>query len=395
MYKSSNFRKSQPQQDSTSGKYAAQVKQLKEAFPTWSDLDLESLLVEVNGDAQVASLRILEGHAEQWGNVTRKKDKKSSTPTSSHPKDSSAGRERGDFRGGRGGRAARGGPGRGGARGVSARGGHQEVNGHRAKPSQSAEASKDASAGRYFLLPLRGEVILPPSTVQRPTLLPLLQSLLAPAPAHAPAPAQASAPAPAPAKGGSTPATSKLSWAQIARKPQEKPVPPPAPVSAPPPAAPSAPAPAPAQAQQSEPAPSTEPTESAPASTGWEEPTTVQAPTWDDEPRPSQPAEPIAPAEEPKPAQPEPTVEESVPESAPSVVSPPAQQPAPESPAALPPKPLTPSIQARSTPISHRTNPKFKTTDQPVVLPASFGSGVEKIGMQFGSLSLGGEDLDS
>ncbi|KAL7278639.1 hypothetical protein PYCCODRAFT_1387865 [Trametes coccinea BRFM310] len=424
MYKSSSFRKPQPQQDSSNPRFSSQVKQLKEAFPTWSDFDLETLLVEVNGDVEVASLRIIEGHAEQWGNVTRKKDKKASTTASSHPKDASAGRERADFRGGRGGRAARGGPARGGARGgVSARpGGHQDLNGHRAKPSQSAEASKDASAPDAApSVPANGETAehegeaasawgsSTPATWGGDTAAINGTSSSHPAPAAAPAsstpapapaqaPTQAPAPTPAPAaKSGSTPATSKLSWAQIARKPQDKPAPPPAPVAAPPPAAPSAPAPAPAQAQASEPAPPADAAEATPASTGWEEPTTVQAPTWDDEPRASQPAEPAAPvAEEPKAAQPEPKVAvEAAP--APSAVSPPAQpqQPSPESPAALPSKPLTPAIQTRSTPVSHRTNAKFKTTDQPVVMPASFGSGIEKVGMQFGSLSLGGEDLDA
>ncbi|KAI0668821.1 hypothetical protein C8Q78DRAFT_1193665 [Trametes maxima] len=412
MYKSSNFRQAQPQQDSSSIKYVVQVKQLREAFPGWSDLDLDSVLIEVNGDVEVASMRIVEGHAEQWGNVTRKKDKKSSAATSSYNKDSSAGRERGDFRGGRGGRAARGGPGRGGARGVSARGGHHDVNGHRAKPSQS-EAPKDAPVSDVTAPPANGEVAdsdadtasawntstpatwgSDTTTVNGATSHPPPAASSTSAPVHAPPPPIA--PASLTAKAGTTPATSKLSWAQIARKPQEKPAPPPAPVPAPPPVVPSASVPHAAQPQPSEPAPPVEAVEPTPASTGWEEPTTVQAPTWDDEPRPPQPAEPV-PAPEPTPAQPEPEpVEEPVPERVAPVASPVAQQqPAPESPVTLPSKPVTPSIQTRSTPVSHRTNPKFKTTDQPVVLPASFGTGLEKIGMQFGSLSLGGEDLDS
>lgn len=79
MYKSSNFRKAQPQQDSASTRHGPQVKQLKEAFPAWTELgtsrtfetcpttahphpsDLESLLVEVNGDIELASMRIIEG----------------------------------------------------------------------------------------------------------------------------------------------------------------------------------------------------------------------------------------------------------------------------------------------------------------------------------------------
>ncbi|KAI0717695.1 hypothetical protein C8T65DRAFT_707069 [Cerioporus squamosus] len=406
MYKSSNFRKSQAAPESTPDKFRAQAKQLQEAFPSWSYDDLQSLLTETNGDVQLASTRIIEGHAEQWGSVTRKKDKK---PTST-PKDSSAGR--GDFRGGRGGRAARGGPRGGAARGVSARGGHNEVNGHRVKPSTSGPVSKDAQAGDAASpAPVNGDVAdadpeaasawgsSTPATwggdtaaidSGSPHPAPAAASTSAPAPA----PAHAPAPAPAPAKVVSTPATSKLSWAQIARKPQEKPTPPPAP--APQPAPVSVPTPPPAPVQQREPSPPPEVAEPPATSTGWEEPTTVQAPSWDDEPRPPQHAEsPSTPAvaDEPTPAEPSPkAAEETLPEHA----TPPGvtRQPAPEIPAALPPKPLTPSISTRPTPVSHRA-PKFKTTDQPVILPASFGTGVEKVGMQFGSLSLGGEDFDA
>ncbi|KAI0759097.1 hypothetical protein C8Q74DRAFT_1451911 [Fomes fomentarius] len=407
-YKSSNFRKSQPANDS-SDKFRAQAKQLQEAFPTWSYDDLQSLLNETNGDVELASTRIIEGHAEQWGSVTRKKEKK---PTStSHGRDSSVNRERGDFRGGRGGRAARGGPRGGAARGASARGGHHEVNGHRVKPSVSGQAPKDASATDGVTpASTDGETAdVDPDAVSAwgsstPTTWGDTTTVngtephpAAPAAAATSAPAPAQASSSAPAKAVSTPATSKLSWAQIARKPQEKPAPPPAPAPQPVPV--SVPSPPPAPAQQPEPTPSPEVPEPA-TSTGWEEPTTVEAPTWDDEPRPPQQTEsPSAPAaaEEskhiealPKPA------EEPAPERAPSAVPPGVvQQPAPASPAALPPKPLTPSISTRPTPISHRTNIKFKTTDQPVVLPASFGTGIEKIGMQFGSLSLGGEDFDA
>ncbi|KAI0744688.1 hypothetical protein C8Q76DRAFT_700731 [Earliella scabrosa] len=408
MYKSSNFRKSQPSSDSPADKYRAEAKQLQEAFPSWSYDDLQSVLNETNGDVQLASTRIIEGHAEQWGSVTRKKDKK---PTStSHVKDSSANRERGDFRGGRGGRAARGGPRGGAARGASVRGAHHEVNGHRAKPSVSAQAVKDTPAGDVATpTTANGEATdadpdaasawtsSTPATWGDTNAVNGSTSSPAPAPVATLAPAPVQAPSPAPAKVVSTPATSKLSWAQIARKPQEKPAPHPAP--APQPAPVSVPTPPPAPAHQPEPSPPPEVIEPSATSTGWEEPTTVQAPTWDDEPRPPQQTESIsAPAatEEPKPAEPAPKAsEEPVQEHAPSAGPPGVvQQPAPESPAALPAKPLTPSISTRPTPVSHRTNPKFKT-DQPVVLPASFGSGIEKIGMQFGSLNLGGDDFDA
>lgn len=79
------------------------------------------------------------GHAEQWGSVTRKKDKKA---TPAQTKDASFQKERSEFRGARGGRGGRGGPGRGGAaRGTFARGGHHETNGFRPKSSQAGDVS--------------------------------------------------------------------------------------------------------------------------------------------------------------------------------------------------------------------------------------------------------------
>lgn len=172
------------------------------------------------------------GHAEQWGNVTRKKDKKSSAPTSSYNKDSAAGGGRGDFRGGRGGRGARGGAVRGGARGgVSARGGHHDVNGHRAKPSQSAEAVKDATAVDAPVTNGEAADVDGDATSAWNSSTPTTwggdttavngatsHSTPAPAPvASAHTPAQVPAPGPSANKAGVTPATSKLSWAQIAR----------------------------------------------------------------------------------------------------------------------------------------------------------------------------------
>ncbi|KAH9922339.1 uncharacterized protein BXZ73DRAFT_104158 [Epithele typhae] len=423
MYKSSNYRKQQPPSDSPTDRFRPQAKQLLEAFPTWSYDDIQSLLVEVNGDVTLASTQILEGHAEQWGSVTRKKDKKS-TPTASYNKDASSARDRGEFRGGRGGRAARGGPRGGAARGASARGGHHEVNGHRTKPSLTGQDDKDhvapdaaaplttdggapdadadTSAWGWSTPPTwGGDTAVLNGSTHPPAAVPVAAPVAAASP-----PTQA--PAPIAAKVVTKPATSKLSWAQIASKPQEKPTPPPAPTPAPAPAHTPAPAPVsapqpasvptpPPASTQPEPSPPAEPTEIIAPSTGWEEPTTVQAPTWDDEPRAPPPAEAPVAVDEAAPIAPETTTAEEPPiePSAPAVppgVGPPAVPTV--SPAVPPAKPLTPSASSRPTPISHRAT-KFKTTDQPVVLPASFGSGIEKIGMQFGSLSLGGEDLDA
>lgn len=40
----------------------------------------------------------------------------------------------------------------------------------------------------------------------------------------------------------------------------------------------------------------------------------------------------------------------------------------------------------------HRNSGRFKTTDQAVVMPSSNFSTVEKLGVQFGSVSLGGDE---
>lgn len=53
----------------------------------------------------------------------------------------------------------------------------------------------------------------------------------------------------------------------------------------------------------------------------------------------------------------------------------------------------SPTLAGRPPAVPHRSSARYKTTDQPVVMPSSFGAGVEKVGMQFGSLGLGGESL--
>ena len=149
----------------------------------------------------------------------------------------------------------------------------------------------------------------------------------------------------------------------------------------------------------------------------WEEPTTAQPPTWDDEPHVKPPistADAWASLSE--------SVEASQPESQPPVqqhevepataTEPPTADPVgklslsaskSEPPAqttlATPTLPqvatATPSPKLASRPPTapHRGSARYKTTDQPVVMPSSFGASVEKVGMQFGSLGLGGESL--
>jgi hypothetical protein len=53
----------------------------------------------------------------------------------------------------------------------------------------------------------------------------------------------------------------------------------------------------------------------------------------------------------------------------------------------------SPKLLGRPAAAPHRNSARYKTTDQPVVMPSSFGANVEKVGMQFGSLGLGGDSL--
>ncbi|KAF7320801.1 CUE domain-containing protein [Mycena chlorophos] len=371
---------------SDNNRYRPQARQLQELFPSWSNDDLQSLLHEVGGDVELAATRISEGHAEQWGAVTRKKDKKPNGP--SHVSKDSLSSIRGDFRGGRGGaRGGRGGSTRGAPapRGL-ARGGVRPTNGHHVAPhSPSPNAWADGPPG-----------------VDKPTDKPQETNAWGSAPDQAawaePADNTASAtPAswgntkepelngavPQPKATAKTPATSKMSWAQIAR-PQEKPTPPPAPVPvsaavAPPPAAV-------VVVLEPEPQPQT----------GWEEPTTAQNPSWEEETPVIKPstsaadvwASTVEVVVEEQVVVPEPEPED-LPAAIPVVeVAPLPVEPEPAPPVASP----SPSLKSRPTPSSHRNSARYKvTTDQAVVMPSSFGTGLEKVGMQFGSLSLGSD----
>jgi hypothetical protein len=177
----------------------------------------------------------------------------------------------------------------------------------------------------------------------------------------------------------------------------------PAPKPTPPP-----PAPAPVVSQPPPGIPSQEPVAPAPAAV--EEPTTAEAPAWETEPETSAEAPPdlqmdgwtvvstpASPDEHNTAAQPE-IVTSAAPEpepvqtQQPYAVSPmPAQvqhQSQPEV-----PKTLTPTPGSRQGVSVNRSHPRYKT-DQAVVLPSSFGTPLEKVGMQFGSLSLGGEGTE-
>lgn len=53
----------------------------------------------------------------------------------------------------------------------------------------------------------------------------------------------------------------------------------------------------------------------------------------------------------------------------------------------------SPKSTTRPNSVSHRSSARYKLIDQPVVMPSSFGAGVEKVGMQFGSLNLNGDNV--
>jgi hypothetical protein len=137
-----------------------------------------------------------------------------------------------------------------------------------------------------------------------------------------------------------------------------------------------------------------------------EEPTTVEAPTWDDEPAADQAtgpeAWPLAPELHAASSVAEvrsDVVEESVPEAVITESKPEAETRSPAQVAqaisALPAQvTASPKLTTRPPAVSHRTSARHKLTDQPVTMPVSFSTGIEKVGMQFGSLSLGGDDTN-
>ena len=139
---------------------------------------------------------------------------------------------------------------------------------------------------------------------------------------------------------------------------------------------------------------------------GWEEPTTMEGPTWDD-------SKQLSAAETWTDSRLDIINDEAVPvtsesqlealELAQIAVEPigDAKQDSPSTSAPLKvtasspsnrPQPIatpSPKLSSRPAATSHRSSAKYKVTDQPVTLPLSFGVGIEKVGMQFGSLSVG------
>ena len=136
-----------------------------------------------------------------------------------------------------------------------------------------------------------------------------------------------------------------------------------------------------------------------------EELTTVEAPTWDDEPAADQangpetwPLAPELPAASSVAEIRSEVVEDSVPEAVITESKPEAETRSPaQAISALPAQVIaisSPKLTTRPPAVSHRTSARHKLTDQPVTMPVSFSTGIEKVGMQFGSLSLGGDDTN-
>jgi hypothetical protein len=138
-----------------------------------------------------------------------------------------------------------------------------------------------------------------------------------------------------------------------------------------------------------------------------EEPIVEQPPALDEPQAQIPTAQSVSNEEDVLPSLPE-KVEEPEPEPLPEIqavaAATPAQVQSPQPSAAppsavtaetLPPaaaKPSTPAPHTRPSAL-HRASARYKT-DQAVVLPSSFGTTVERIGVQFGSLNFAGESGD-
>ncbi|KAK7027596.1 CUE domain-containing protein [Favolaschia claudopus] len=420
-------------------KYRPQARQLQELFPSWSSdgqpisllpfrrasygaQTFSPLLHEVSGDVELAATRISEGHAEQWGAVTRKKDKKLHGPTHTHAsKDSfsSSRGMRGGARGGRGGGSARGG-GAPRARGSGIRSAAPpHANGHASAAPTVREQSPSVNAWAegppaVDNKPVGVEAANNNNTWTNDSPDPAASSTSNWGDSATDTPTASATPSTwagttstatstwdgnnsdvngstssLPSKAASkTPATSGSRGLRL----HEKPAPPPAPAVSAPPPHPHPPA-------TTATAPEPEPQESGGGGGGWEEPTTAQSPSWDEEapiikPTPTSTStsaadvwasasagqEPLQEEEEPQPGPPveEPPIPEPVaPEAEPELPEPPAAAPAVPSPS------IKPASAARPAAVSHRNSARYKALDQPVTMPSSFG---------FGSLSLGGDN---
>ncbi|KAJ1826622.1 RNAPII degradation factor, partial [Coemansia sp. RSA 2599] len=133
-------------------KYSSGLKTLNEMFPDWTDADLLSALKEADGNLEITIARIAEGHTTQWGEVKSRKEKRQATKqhedTKSSEKASYVPRPA-SFRGGVRGGAARGG--RGGYSGAasSTRGAKPASVANKTSASAAAATSSDAASSGW------------------------------------------------------------------------------------------------------------------------------------------------------------------------------------------------------------------------------------------------------
>ncbi|KAJ2604026.1 RNAPII degradation factor [Coemansia sp. RSA 1722] len=128
-------------------KYSNGLKTLNEMFPDWTDADLLSALKEADGNLEITIARIAEGHTTQWGEVKSRKEKRQANKQHEeikHSEKSSYVPRPASFRGGVRGGAARGG--RGGYSGAASSTRSAKPASAASKPSAGA-ASSDAASG--------------------------------------------------------------------------------------------------------------------------------------------------------------------------------------------------------------------------------------------------------
>ncbi|KAJ1735825.1 RNAPII degradation factor [Coemansia biformis] len=330
-------------------KYSSSVKTLKELFPDWAEDDLLFALEETDGDLEDTINHIAEGHAAKWGEVKSRKEKRQTPKPKPHLRDEAKPFDKSShvprpasFRGGIRGGAARGG-----------RGAHSHA-GARAKPAPVAAApapSAGADEGSGW--------DLAPAADSKST-----DSWGAPSGADAAKPVAATPAAAAPANDtAAAPKGTAMSWANIAKRGAKQVSP-----EAPKPSEVSEDAAVPAAETKplaEEPWPTAEPTDATGKSESVAEPAVVESTPANDEP--------VTAASE--------AAEESV--DRPTTPEPVAQE-----------TPAAETQVAQPSPKKPASNLRRLNQDMPVVMPSG-NSTVERIGVQFGSLSIGGVEVGS
>ncbi|KAG8830800.1 hypothetical protein FRC17_004220 [Serendipita sp. 399] len=398
--------------------------QLQAIFPEWKEDDLLSLLEEVKGDVETAVARISEGHAEQWGSVKHKKDKKPPHRERERDRDSHSTRGQSNSRGrGRGGRSA--GPSR-----------HPKEKSSINPPSKPEQAFNTFDEGPSTTSSLPDKVDSTQNVTGPDDKLAFDSVVIStihytpepPNPSSTPRNHPRETQAPTSNTIKKSPASSGMSWAQIA-KPQPKDV-----------AAPKV------QGIPSDTEPQSSQSQVTAPEIQREQPTTVENPSWEDEPSPSNPptVEPysengwVDPIPHVEKKVDEPSTEQSSPDELQVETNEPSLSPAlqnqsiprvndsevPTPPGASQSSTIAPSVNAppglaappnlqttellkpvipiatRNTATTHRIGYRFKG-DQAVIMPphqqsiAAHIIGAKPLPLQFGSLNIAGDDSDT